>query len=297
MAKRKSIVTLSNFVQMAIGSSGSNIVNVMPNGGLQVGNSTGQTILYSSQDPTTIVDGVTYKLLTEKNMADFVTAGGLNRITIMKANGTFTKDTKTKRMIVEMVGGGGAVPSCAALGLAAVAVASGGASGAYMKLSFDSTQAALVTTVPVVIGAAGVIAATKGGNGGDTSFGALIARGGAGATMITSGNLLGSWTMTGRAKGGSYLTSANATTMQSLRGGCGQEGIYVAADGRGGTGGSNPLGSGGQGMSTKDGVSAVADMIPDGFGAGAGGFVVSGIGSLSVGCAGAPGAVIVWEYY
>lgn len=297
MAKRKSIVSLANFVQMAVGSSGSNVVNIMPNGSLQVGSTTNQTVLYSSQDPTTSVNGVSYKLLTEKNMADFVTAGGLNKITIMKVSGTFVKDAKTKRMVVELVGGGGAVPSCAALGIAAIAVASGGASGAYMKASFDSTQSAAVTSVAVTIGAGGVVAVTKGGDGGNTSFGSLVAKGGAGATMVTAGNLLGSYTMTGRARGGGYTTSAGATTMQTLRGMSGQEGAYIGADGKGGTGGSNPLGTGGQGMSTRDGVAMVTDMIPDGLGAGAGGFVVSGIGSLSVGCAGAQGAVIIWEYY
>lgn len=99
--------------------------------------------------------------------------GRLLNVRIFTGNGVYTPTLGTKSIIVEAVGGGGGSGGVGATSASSTGVSSAGSTGAYARAYITSG----FSSVAVTIGAAGVggsSAPGPGGNGGTTSFGALL---------------------------------------------------------------------------------------------------------------------------
>ncbi len=200
---------------------------------------------------------------------------------------TFTPLSSATAWDVEVVGGGGGCGGTAATSSSQIAIVGGGGSGAYARSILSALTAQTIT-----IGAGGAAAAAgnnSGGNGGTTSFGSLItcpggsASAGSSAVATTTPSINPGATVSSAPTGGNVLSMAGAP---------GQHSIFVAntASPVGGSGGSNPLGTGG-------GYGLSATPKPgQGFGSGAGGSAAQQSAAAAAGAAGAPGAIIVREY-
>lgn len=203
------------------------------------------------------------------------------------SSGTFTKASyPTARLArVRVVGGGGAGAGAPATAAATVAAGGGGQAGAYAESLL--TVSGLASSVTVTRGAGGAGASGASGNNGATSsFGAhVVAGGGSGGTAGTAGGTLfpavggdGSQTMTGDIQVG---------------GGAGTPGIRlgsVTGQVVGGTGGSNPLGSGGGPGASATGSAGY------GYGGGGGGVANNVSQTAKTGGAGSNGIIIIDLY-
>lgn len=120
-------------------------------------------------------------------------SGAFNSIVtqIFVANGTYTPTAGMKYCIIECVGGGGAGGSLAS-SLTIVGVGGGGGAGSYSRKIAASGTIGVSQTVTIgIAGIPGAAGNNPGGNGGDTSLGAIcIAKGGSGGDGDdgTSGN-------------------------------------------------------------------------------------------------------------
>lgn len=197
---------------------------------------------------------------------------------------TPTPGTNSVRPVV--VGGGGIGGPASATTASTVSVGAGGASGS-MGVGRFTAQFAGVT---IVVGIPGDPTAGNGGQGGTSSFGALITApgGGPGHTMTCSN--VGS-TLAGQGSSGGV--ALGAAGLECATGGQpGGVGLVIAGIGIfSGQGAPSPLGGGG-GQNTSSG-SGPAASTP-----GAGGGGGSNIPSQPVanGGPGGPGIVIVYEY-
>ena len=88
------------------GGGWKDILNMTPTGAMEVGSGSARLVLYSSNDPSVEIDGVPYKLYTEHFPPPSV-AAGLLKVTTFTASQTWTKQAGTKKIIVEVIGGGG----------------------------------------------------------------------------------------------------------------------------------------------------------------------------------------------
>lgn len=208
--------------------------------------------------------------------------------TVLTSGTTFTTNSATKTIIVELVGGGGGGGGANTAATSA-AVGSGGSGGGYAKRAFAVQPN---TTYTYAIGAAGAAGAAAGGNGtagGNTTFTV------SGTTVTANGGPFG----TGSAAAATPLTIAGgAAPAISTNGdinGSGQPGgaserqnATIAFSGKGG-------GSifGGGGVSR---IAQSAGATGTGFGAaGSGGCCING-GAAAAGAAGVAGVIIVQEY-
>lgn len=234
-------------------------------------------------------------------MAKRKTTAALNsvvKVTVMQSSGTFVKDPRTKKLMVELVGGGGSTPPREAVTTATVSCCAGAASGGYIKAFFDESKAAAISSVTVTVGAPGDLGGSggKGGTGGTTSFGdGLVALGGVGGTNNTSAGTTTPYACTNRTKGGAVMVNSTATILAALAGQWGEVGVYYLTNTRGGAGGSNPLGIGGAGMNSRNGGMDVTELVPTGYGAGAGGSMALQGNTAVPGQTGGPGVVIITE--
>ncbi|WP_143220679.1 MULTISPECIES: hypothetical protein [unclassified Achromobacter] len=211
--------------------------------------------------------------------------GRLLAIRTFTANGTYTPTAGTKSIIVEVVGGGGAGAGAIATTASTSSGGGSGGSGAYAKARFTSG----FSGVAITIGAGGTAAAgAPGGAGGTTSFGALVTcpggRGGSIGTQISSGstNISGA--------GGLNSTAPSGGNILATPGISGQACLISAAGSFIGAGGSNPIGSGGQGYSAPGSATAGTNG-----GGGSGG--LNGVSSAATpGGAGGAGLVVVFEF-
>ena len=232
-------------------------------------------------------DGTTATLLTNFIAAiQALPTGRLLNVQVFATAGTFTytPTAGTNFVILEVQGaggaGGGAVLNAAGYCSAGVP----GASGAYGKSRFTSAFSGVIVTVGAKgTGAAGV----TGGNGGSSSFGALLsAAGGPGGGPGVSQN--------GSASGGNGAYSVATGANISSRPGQGDGLSLTIANtqvGQGAPGGASLFGSGGLGVPINtNGAAAVSR------GSGGGGTAGSGNTSALTGGNGADGIVIVWEY-
>ncbi|WP_454751702.1 glycine-rich domain-containing protein [Cupriavidus necator] len=188
--------------------------------------------------------------------------------------GTFTAMAATKFVEVEVQGGGGGGGGVPATGATTVAASGSGGEGSYARSRFTSGFSGVTVTVGVA-GAGGAAGQNAGGNGGTSSFGALVSapggvagqstaaaappvsRGGSTPATPPSGGNLESRT---GGSGGGTLSNSGSTGLSvpgasSKFGGGGVNG--AAANGPGAGGGGNnqvfsaaaaPGGDGGQGI-------------------------------------------------
>jgi len=195
--------------------------------------------------------------------------------------GTFTPTAGTSLLIVELLGGGGGGGGTPATTATTSSVGGGGAAGTYGRYILSTIAASY--SYGVGNGAVGG-SNSSGGFGSDTTFGSLVARGGAGGSQGGAGS-----TAVGITVGGGSGPASTATTLliPGERGGTGYKlsGVVVNS----GPGGSCIYGSGGASVSNANGANA------DGYGAGG-----SGAGNFSTnirtGGTGAPGLIIIHEY-
>jgi len=198
------------------------------------------------------------------------------------SSGTYTPTTGMKYCNIECLGGGAAGGGAVGTG-SSVGMGGGGGAGSYSRKV--STAATIGASQTVTIGAGGTPGAAgnnPGGNGGDTSVGALcIGKGGTGGG--------------GNAGGGNIFGLGGA-------GGIAGTGDFTARGASGSTGiggGTTLVGNGGQGASSPYGGGGIlpglgAGGAATGYGAGGGGAYA--FSSSQAGGAGSPGIVIITEY-
>jgi len=219
----------------------------------------------------------TNKFVTEEAISN--PAYKAPQVVTFTASGTWTKDPGLKYIIVEAVGGGagGSGDETAA----SPGIGKGGSAGGYCKKTILAS--ALGATETVTIGAGGTAGVsgttpTAGGAGGNTTFGSHFTAGGAPANSLIKTNIQDGGSATGgdiNIKGQANGMSLVVTSISICRG----------AD--------SVLGVGGVMNNTTEG----SGIIPQGYGAGGVGAYEWTSAGFNQASAGAPGIVIVTEYY
>lgn len=205
-------------------------------------------------------------------------------VQVITASGTWTRPSGCRRIHYRGCAGGGS--GGGASGVASqVGAASGGAAGGEFEGWLDVTA---VATIAVTIGAGGTAptaGANNGNAGGNTQFAAYAtANGGTGGNAQAAGTALG---VTAPVAGGT-TTGADARRDGAPSAG----GIRLSGTvGMSGSGASGSFGSGGRGL-----TAAGAGVAGSGHGSGGGG-ALSTAAVNQTGGAGAPGVVIVEEFY
>lgn len=219
-------------------------------------------------------------------------ADGAYRSTqVFTAGGTWTKPAGLKRVKVTVVGGGGGSGGCAATVAAQAAAAAGGGGGGT---SIKTIAAAILgATETVTIGAGGLAAAAganAGSAGGTSSFGVHCSATGGGA-----GNGSGpSGAVTASAGGGAGGSGASGDVNLTGSGGGASMIFGTAANAVSGHGGNSTHGGGGK----SDAVSGTsAGQAGGNYGGGASGSALGASQAATAGSAGAPGIVIVEEFF
>ena len=210
---------------------------------------------------------------------------GLINVRIFGASGTYTPTAGTSKIIVEAVGGGGAGGGAAISGAGNACVGIAGNAGAYGRGLYTSG----FSSVAMTIGAGGFgNAGAAGGNGGTTSFGALLScpgGPGGGTGLVQSGS----------ASGGNGTSSGNPSGANIIGGeggiGAVSFGFTTGQVAYGGQGGASYFGAGGKGQQAN--LNGLGTITP---GAGGGGTIgVQNTGALTGGGGGA-GYIIVHEF-
>lgn len=204
---------------------------------------------------------------------------------IFTASGTWTRPTACRAIQFQMVGGGGGGGGVDNTSSGHYGVGGGGGAGETVIHFIENPSA----SYSVVIGSGGAGGVATGGSGGvTTSFGALTALGGGGGSSLASN------TLTVLTAGGSGGSGGAGTVDVRFPGQPGAMGVAVST-GRliSGDGGPSSLGGGAQGRN----VASANGLTPTGYGGGGSGGARAGAVATSNGGAGAPGVVIVWEYY
>lgn len=258
---------------------------------------------YDAADTTTADNGATVLVSNDGNRfkrnsvySDGGGGGTPTNIHLFTASGTYTKPAGLVRARVTVVGGGGAGGGAVATGSAEASCGGGGGSGA---VGVKTLEAAVIgATETITIGAAGAgVAGDAGGDGLATTFTVT------GGTNIVAGGGSGGNQLVGAAASINPTAAASAGTATGADYVSGQPGAFgLRASGTqalGGSGGSNPFGAGGFGNRlasvTELGEAGNAGL---GFGAGgSGGINVGGVASAKAGGNGAPGLVIVEEFF
>jgi hypothetical protein len=211
-----------------------------------------------------------------------ILTSGSNAVYTTPANARFLKVT-----LVGAGGGGGGV-----LGSTNAGGGGGGSSGGTAIKWYSPTAGQTFNyTVTNTGGAAGGAGANSGGNGSATLFDIsgtqISASGGTGGGGATANSNVPVFN-TGNVAGG------NPTTGDiNIKGQEGQQGFTLSASqAKGGTGGSTPWGGGGPG-----GQGTGAGTTGGGYGSGGGGGCAVSAGASQAGGAGAPGLIIVEEFY
>lgn len=282
------------------GGGWKDILNMTPTGAVEVGSGSARLFLYSSNDPSVEIGGVDYKIYTEHFPPPAAEvgaggAGGLLKVTPVMSSRTFSLQAGTKKILVEMVGGGGGSvnPPDFDPNTPKIFLGSGGGAGGYAK--FMVNVSALSGTLNLVVGASGA----QGSAGGESRVEIV----GSSTTVLakTGGGKAGlSWTGTtppavimGGSGGFAYLNSAIVTPLVSCTGEKGGVGSFLTELlGYGGRGGSNPMGCG-VGEVT-EGVQGVNVQGPGGGASGVARQAQNGT-SLS-GSVGGFGLIIISEY-
>ena len=208
--------------------------------------------------------------------------------TTLGAN-TYTKPQGLKHVIIEVVGGGGSGAGTPATGVGQVTSSGGGGEGGYARKKILATSIGITETATIGVGGAGV-AGAQGNSGGTSSFGSHCS--GIGGSpgelglVAPSGN---GQMANGGVGGGATGGDINIPGGMGLGGHTGANNNNV---GTGGNGGGSVFGGGGIGGVANGGGSA-------GTGYGGGGGTQSRSPSLAAtaGFAGAPGLIIVREYF
>lgn len=217
-------------------------------------------------------------------------SGKLQPVAPITANTTYYPSSGAVYMIdVTVVGGGGAGGGgYNTQGITAFGVGSGGASGGIIMGRFTSGFA---NGVSILIGAPGTPSpGAQGGNGGTSSFGALLTApggGGGGIAAVSAGSTI----QAGQGAPGAAPTISGGTLLFAAAGQPGPNGIILPAGIVSGQGAPSPLGGGG-GANTNISTGGSAT----GPGAGGGGGATPSNSAPTSGGSGGGGVVIITEY-
>ena len=203
-------------------------------------------------------------------------------------SGTWTKTGSPKYIEVVVIGGGGGSGGGASTGSGASAVSGGGGGGGFCTAMFDAAALGSVAYAAGAAGAAGSAGANNGFAGGNSHWGTTVLTAAGGGLGTGAASTSSNSTANGGAGGTAGGTEASKIAIPGGDGGNGESitGIRVYS----GTGGGSPYGP----MQTPGNG---AGRFGNGYGGGAGGAANGGNASAVAGGAGAPGAVIVTEYY
>ena len=201
-------------------------------------------------------------------------------------SGTYTPSANLISAILECIGAGGA-------GGGVVSAnnnlnAGGGGGGGYSRKY--STAAAIGASQSVTIGAGGVgVLQAAGGNGGDTSVGAIcIAKGGSGAPGVVTAAYPNPSGGAGGIAGTGDVTVAGTPGMH---GNYMASGYGIVSQGNGGAG---PLGGGG--FAALNTSNSLPGSPATGYGAGGGGAACASGAAAQAGGNGSPGLVVITEF-
>lgn len=225
--------------------------------------------------------------LNWRQIAGSFSAGRLIGYQVFTNSGTYTPTPGMATAVVEVQAGGGAGGGAPAAGGGLISLGSGGGAGAYGKGVYAAAQ--IGTSQAVTVGAGGTPASgTFGGNGGASSFGALLtAPPGPGGAV--AGPTAAPWDV-----GGAGSSAASGTTGTIIAGSGAAGPISIALNttaGFGAPGAASNLGAGAPSVgSAANGANAGKP------GAGGGGTFTPASGTALTGGQGAGGIVIVWEY-
>jgi hypothetical protein len=208
--------------------------------------------------------------------------------TVLKGGTSFTVNSSTHYILVQLIGGGGGGGGVSAN---AADVGGGGGSGGYAMKFFTVTPS---TAYSYSIGAGGTAGSSSGGvagTGGPTTFTVsgvtVTANGGSGGNFM-AGSTAANVTFGGAGAAVSTNGDVNGA------GNPGQPGIKLTTTmGMSGAGGSSVWGGGGKGRDYPSGTNLAGIA-----GAGCGGGGSGGLsgGAVQVGGAGAAGCIVIWEY-
>lgn len=235
-------------------------------------------------------DGVNYITYANYGLGGGGTGTGFATVNVqvLTASGTYTPSPGMLYCVVESVGGGAAAGGSAATASSQSAPAGGGGGGEYALGLFDAATIGASQAVTIGAGGTAVSGNNPGGNGGTTSFGALLtALGGIGGSGAAS--LAGAVSNAG-GNGGSGGTGGNVR----FPGQYGTEGYFSGSDqmGHGGAGGGTRYSGG---VKENDTVNS-AGSNGIGYGCGGSGSYNLGVTTARAGGNGSPGLVYITEY-
>jgi hypothetical protein len=213
----------------------------------------------------------------------------LLNVQVFTSSGTYTPTNGATKLMVRVLGSGGAGGGSVATGSTQLSYGSGGGAGGYVEAFITSG----ITSQTVTIGAGGTGASgTTGGTGGTTSFGSLIVcAGGAGGNSSpteSSGSVIG-----GGTGGSATVSGSNVVTIVKLSGAAAnswQSTTYTQGL-TGGPGAASQLAQGGYG----NGANGNGE-VGQGYGSGGSGSVSGPSNGAFAGGAGSPGIIIIQEY-
>ena len=213
--------------------------------------------------------------------------GRLLNVQVFYNSGIYTATTGTKKVIVEMVGGGAGSAGSRAAGSGQVAVGGAGGAGSYAKGSFTKNFNGVQVTVGAK-GAGGTVSGPYASDGGTSSFGSLIsAAGGAAGQPAGPTSSFPSSTVAAVVSAGANGANIIGTPGQGASASVVVNASVVIES----PGGSSQFGAGG--FITAFNAKGVNGS---GYGAGGGPSKVNSGGAAVAGGDGSQGLVIVWEY-
>jgi hypothetical protein len=201
--------------------------------------------------------------------------------------GTYTPDTGTNEILARCIGGGGGGGGAAATTGTQAAIGVGGAAGGYNEGRFTSAFSGITVTIGAA-GSAGATGNNAGGNGGATTFGALLTanggNGGSGGVAAAAGGALAG--VTGGSASGGDINVQGAYSLGAA--------YYSVAVVTQSAGANSQWGAGGLASATATG-SAGNNGVGHGSG-GSGGANAASQASALAGGAGTGGMCVVDEY-
>lgn len=211
-------------------------------------------------------------------------------------SGTYTVPEGVRQIVVTAIGGGGGGGGCASTPAADYAAAGGGGAGGMVIKSIIGPASSYTYSVGAA-GAAPAAGANNGGTGGNTTFSgtgvSLTANGGIGGTGSVARNI-----GNGQGEnGGSGGTATGGDVNIPGEGGGKGQGAGTQTRGHGGAGGNTIYGSGGRALVNNGNTGQVQGEDATGIGAGGSGSVQGESNAALAGSAGAPGVIIIEEYY
>lgn len=203
------------------------------------------------------------------------------------ASGDYVQARGLTWVRVRLVGGGGQCGGVAATAAGQSAEGGGGGAGGYSESIISAEDLPHTTTVTIGAGGSAGGAGAAGANGGTTSFGSLLS-----ATGGTGGGAGGATAGNNVVDGGGGGTGSSGSVI-NLPGGGGAAGLTLGGVAvRGNAGGASHFG-----QQAVTGATSTNGQIGRNYGGGGGGTRNGASQAARAGAAGAPGVVIVEEFY